>query len=231
MFDKVINYGDSFTTAHECKCNEEDLWFRQLFEDYPADRFINRAKSGNNFSYMFLEASHDAITQEGKLLQIVSLGVLQRLPLYTDGWYDKETLKTDNTLNECQKYFETLWVKDLDDPKLADLYHPTLLYAELFNKVQHLNELANKKGNKIVFVNMFHSEKEYNDRHPLIEPFEQEVVNVGNYFDYEHSCNTVCYEACIDPVDSDKYGRMGHHGAEGQQRFAHYMSDKIKKYL
>jgi len=231
MFDKIINYGDSFTTAHECQCAEDNLWFRKLFKDYPAETFINRAKSGNNFSYMFLEASHDALTQQGKLLQIVSLGVLQRLPLYTDGWYDKETLKTNSSLTDCQKYFETLYVKDLHDPKLTNLYHPTLIYAELFNKMQHLHELADKNNNKIVFVHMFHKDKEYNERHPLIEPFENNVLQIGNYFDHTLSCNNICFDAGIEPVDADKYGRYGHHGAEGQKMFADQMSDNIKKYL
>ena len=232
MFDKIINYGDSFTHTESCECAEEDLWFRHVLKEYPSDKFINRAWPGNNPDLMVLEAVHDCLSQQGKLLQIFSIPPITRLPMYTDEWYNEAKLKSVNDkgqptqLEDCQKYFSTFSVYDVNQKSLVPMFHPVLRWTQLYSKILQLDTLSAKHGNKIIFVHMHHKACEYS-KNPLTSPFEDLVKQMPNYFDESISCNNICFEAGINPIDVDKFGRDGHHGSVGQEYFGRCMTDKI----
>tara|TARA_B100001094_G_scaffold29509_1_gene24612 strand:- start:558 stop:1355 length:798 start_codon:yes stop_codon:yes gene_type:complete len=265
MFDKIINYGCSFTVAESCECAEEDIWFRHALKEYPADKFINRAIEGQAIDMMCLEAVHDCLSQQGKLLQIFSIPPITRLPTWTDGWYGEAKLKPlndkgqPNKLEDCQKYFAPFSASDIAaklEPHIPNndigtnitmintdksmqenirsamrpMFHPVLRWARLYSNILQLDTLSPKHGNKIVFAHMHYTEDEYSVN-PLITPLEERVKQMPNYFDESISCDKICFEAGIDPVDADTFGRQGHHGAAGHEYFGKFMSDRIKKIL
>lgn len=245
MAKKVIIYGDSFSTPTYCNTVCESMWYRHVVVDNETN-FVLRARPGNSTGHMFLEASHDCITNTHPITMIVGIGVLQRLPTYTDGWHDESVLtdidltinpwpdpprKTD--LTDCLKYMDSYRADCVDDNRrhgriIVDLFHPTLLWANLYKDIIGLNCLAKKHGHRLLIVHMSHYETEYFCNHPLTKPLEI-AAQQCDYFPPIHSCNQVCHDAGIKPWDYEKYGRHGHHSVQGQQYFGKYIKDLLQK--
>ena len=212
------------------------MWYRYVFSQYKDEQFINRTKPSNSVGTMFLQAGHDCLTNIVPIMIIVALGPLQRLPMYTDGWYGQETL-TDvdvvtakeryplpprpTDLGDCQQYFERYDVKDVTK-KSINLFHPTLLWANLYDQVVKLDALTRARNHKMMIVHMCHNEKEYNINHPLVRPLELAAVRC-NYINEENSCSLICKRAGIQPHDFNEWGYFGHHSAEGQRHFGKHI--------
>jgi len=240
MYDKIINYGDSFTTAKNCSCDEDELWFRIVFQKYDNDKFLNRAMSGNSLEAIGLEVMHDSLTHKGNLLQIVSIPVLPRIMMYNDGWYEEEDLtyekildhgKRKTTLLDCQKYFETFWIDDIKDKHMLNMYHPTLIRAKMLSQVIALTEFVRKQGNEVIFVHMTEQVKEFDQRHPLISPFYKKVCDMDNYVSEHYSCRKVCSDAGIRPWDHEQYANHGHYGKDGHEYFAKIIKTKLQNFI
>jgi hypothetical protein len=236
MFNKIIIYGDSLSNTESCQTIDEHMWYRYVFPEYSSDKFINRSKLGNSVGTMFLQAGHDCLTHVDPIMIVVALGPLQRLPAYTDGWYDKEILTNINSnstaeqyplppkptgLQDCQPYFDSYSSQKVS-MDTVNLFHPTLLWSTMYDQVNKLNALVEKHNHSMLVVHMSHLKKEYNLKHPLISPLENAAMNC-NYINEDHSCNNVCKNVGIKPWDFDEYGYHGHHSKEGQEYFGKYI--------
>jgi hypothetical protein len=246
MTTKIVIYGDSFSTPANCNTVCESMWYRHIFVDNEKNEFVSRARAGNSTGHMFLEASHDCITNTQPITMIIGLGPLTRLPTYTDGWHDESALTdidtSNNTwpapprrtdLSDCLKYMDSYSADQIDSDRLAgrivvDLFHPTLLWANLYKNIISLSCLAKKNSHKLLIVHMHHVTTEYFPNHPLMKPLEQSAQQCA-YFGPTYSCHKVCKEAGIKPWDYDLYGQHGHHSVEGQQYFGKYIKDLLQK--
>ena len=230
MPKKIIVYGDSFSNPTCCKTKCDKMWYRHLSPEHAKADVINRARAGNNTAHMFLEATHDCVTNQHPIHMLVGLGPLQRLPKYTDKWYHEEFIKPTEQpgLRDYLEYMQSHTPSDIElmnnekgrtlvDP-LVDMYHPTLLWSNLYKNIIGLDCLARKHGHHLLVVHMHHTEYEHHREHPLVAPLER-TAKQCNYVDHQHSCHSVCKHADIRPWDFDTYGAHGHHSAEGQAFF------------
>ena len=230
MARKIIVYGDSFSTPEQCDTTCDNMWYRHVVEGNGEAMVLNRARPGNNSRHMFLEATHDCLTHKDPVDLMIGLGPLQRLPKYTDGWYDHESMRhtPETTLAECTPYLASHTPNELElsnrarartmTDALMEMYHPTLLWANLYKDVIGLHTLAQGRGHRLLVVHMHHHEFEHNRHHTLTRPLEQEAAQC-HYMDQTHSCHAVCKRAGILPWDHAQFDEWGHHSAEGQRHF------------
>ena len=240
MPKKIFVYGDSFSTPTCCAVTCENMWYRHVYEVDTLADVTNRARSGNNTAHMFLEATHDCVTNEHPVDLLIGLGPLQRLPKYTDGWYHEESLRptSNTTLEHCLKYMHSQTPGELELQNtqkarrmvdaLFEMYHPTLLWANLYKNIISLHRLAQHHGHRLLVVHMHHREFEHNRHHTLTNPLE-EGANRCNYIDQLDSCHAVCARAGIKPWDHDEYGEYGHHSTEGQMFFGKHVKRLLEK--
>jgi hypothetical protein len=231
---KIFVYGDSFTTPANCRTTCEHMWYRYVSDENRTAVVVNRARSGNNTAHMFLEATHDCLTNERPVDLLIGLGPLQRLPKYTDGWYHEESLlpTADTTLEHCLEYMRSQTPSEMELQNtqrarttvdvLFEMYHPTLLWANLYKNIVSLDRLAQHHGHRLLVVHMHHREFEHNKHHTLIKPLEEGAI-LCNYIDQLDSCHVVCARAGIRPWDYDEHGEHGHHSAEGQMFFGKHI--------
>ena len=234
MPKKIFVYGDSFTTPKNCRTACEHMWYRYISDENRTADVFNRARAGNNTAHMFLEATHDCLTNERPVDLLIGLGPLQRLPKYTDGWYHEESLRptADTTLEHCLEHMRSQTPGELELENrqrartmvdvLFEMYHPTLLWATLYKNIISLHRLAQHHGHRLLVVHMHHIEFEHNRHHTLTKPLE-EGAGLCNYIDQQDSCHAVCARAGIRPHDHDKYGACGHHSTEGQTLFGKHI--------
>jgi len=231
---EIVVYGDSFSNPDNCKARCSDMWYRHVAQENFDATVTNRARAGNNTQHMFLEATHDCVTNTTPLKMLIGLGPLARLPKYTDKWYDEELIRgTDITdyLGHMQSHRPTDADNfDIKDTRLMEMYHPTLLWANLYKNVISLDAMARKHGHDILIVHMHHTEYEHHRDHPLVRPLE-EMATHCNYVEQLHSCNAVCRQAGILPWDKDQYGSDGHHSAEGQIHFGRHIRALLEERL
>ena len=219
---RTIVYGDSFSFPGTCNTSADDMWYTHVFA--PTQEILNRAKPLNNTETMFLQATHDCVTHKEPAQLVIALGPLQRLPTYTDGWYDKETLKPvdeeghNTDLSHCQQHFNSFVWRDAEEGKNLDLFHPTYLWARLYSNIITLDALCRQLGHRLLVLHMSVHDRDFNTDHPLIRPLGERVSDL-DYIGETHSCTSVCRQANIKPWDYDKYGWIGHHSADGQRHF------------
>lgn len=233
----LIVYGDSFSTPVSSLTDPDKMWFRYAWPDHGV--LVNRSRPSNSTQAMFLEATHDAITRTEPTKLVVALGPLSRLPIYRDGWYDREQL-TENrpedgstaTLADASARLQSLRVDELESApskSLIDLFHPTLLWSVLFQQVLCLGALCRDRGHDLRVLHMSHAKQDYYGRHVLTSPLQLAVSREGSYLHIEHSCSSVCHRAGIRPHDYDQYGWGGHHGPEGQRHFGLYIRQLLQQ--
>ena len=242
MYNKIFIYGDSFSHPPACRTVETDMWYHHAFSAHTTAQFISRTNTRMSADNMFLQAGHDCITQSDPAHMVIALGPLQRVSMYTDGWYSEEQLQDidyatagkrfpalprQTDLTDCWPYFDSLRPSAANRENI-NLFHPTLLWAKLYDHIVKLDALAHKHGHSITVLHMSHTEKEYNQNHPLVTPLERAAMQC-NYITEAHSCSAVCQQAGIKPWDFDLYGNGGHHSTEGQIYFGNYIKQlKIK---
>lgn len=229
MIEKTFVYGDSFSD-HEfinslANIKHDEMWYAQFVEgDLTA-----RTRSGKCPQTMFLQATHDAIIEQKPVRMIVALGVCERLTVYTDGWYDKESLKEHDpttplpmparrtTLTDCEQYF----AQAAPNRHNTQQFHPTLIWANIFKGILDLHLLCKSRGHQLLLLHMNATPDSVwiNKRHPLIRPLCEHAESLHNYLGEQHSCHELCRQQQIRPLDYDKYGWQGHHGREGQRHF------------
>ena len=234
MSKKIFVYGDSFSEPMSCNTTCDHMWYRHIYDRDTVVDVTNRARPGNNTGHMFLEATHDCLTNERPVDLLIGIGPLQRLPKYTDGWYHEESLRPTayTTLEHCLEYMRSQTPSEMElqntqkartmVDSLFEMYHPTLLWANLYKNIVSLDRLAQHHGHRLLVVHMHHKEYEHNRYHVLTKPLE-EGVNLCNYINQLDSCHAVCARTGIRPHDYDKYGASGHHSTEGQTFFGKHI--------
>tara|TARA_A100001015_G_scaffold201718_1_gene225218 strand:- start:1725 stop:2444 length:720 start_codon:yes stop_codon:yes gene_type:complete len=226
--DTVI-YGDSFSNLEIVRdlCGRQtdrtDMWYHGFCTGDLIDRTTPRKTPGT----MFLQATHDALTRKTPTRLIVALGVCERLPAYTDGWYGEEVINEDNNMDDCEPYFTET---EVNRSNMAQL-HPTLMWTQIYKEIVQLSLLCDTHRHQLMITHMnTDAVGQYiNKRHPLIRPLCQLAESLPCYFNEQHSCKTVCQEAGVKPLDYAQYGWDGHHGPEGQRIFAEHMATLAKE--
>jgi hypothetical protein len=229
---ETIIYGDSFSNSDACRCTAEQMWFAQVFDD--TNNITDRTKSQNNVDTMFLQATHDCVTHSAPTRMVIALGPLQRLGMYTDGWYESERLLAldgdgrPHDLADCQQYFSSFTV-DHVNRHTQNLFHPTYLWAKLYSDILRLDALCARSGHRLLVLHMSVTKRPYNTGHPLVAPLER-AMDRARYINEEHSCTRVCEQAGIRPWDYDRYGWIGHHSAEGQAHFGRHIRSILQSW-
>ena len=213
----------------------EQMWYAPFIQG----EMVDRTKPGQSPFTMFLQATHDAITEQEPVRIIVALGACERLPVYTDGWFDDEKLKDIDpstpfphkprrtTLTDCGQYFD----RALINKHTTEQFHPTMLWANIYKNIIDLHTRCGQEGHQLMIVHMNAAQDDVwiNKSHPLVRPLCERAESFDNYFTEDESCRLLCEAAGIEPIDSDLYGRHGHHGPEGQQHFSKHMQARVQE--
>lgn len=238
MIEKTLIYGDSFSNYEYINklhpIDRDDMWYTSMTIGYTVDR----TKVGQSPHTMFLQATHDAITEEKPVRIIVALGACNRLTEYTDGWYGEEKLKDvdpktplpdparKTTLSDCEPYFDCVHATKHN----MSLFHPTLLWANIYKGIADLDLWCRYKGHELLVLHMHTTPDNtwINKRHPLIAPLCQHTEALSNYLTEWESCCRLCEIAGIQPLDHHKYGWQGHHGVDGQRHFGSHVQARVE---
>ena len=239
MIEKTFVYGDSFSNLEFLSqmgdILQEQMWYAPFVEG----ELVDRTKPGKSPFTMFLQATHDAVTERKTVRMIVALGSCERLPVYTDGWFDEEQLRDIDpdtplpsepkrtTLTDCERYFDRVVITKQN----MHQFHPTMLWANLYKNILDLDTRCRAEGHQLVVLHMNATQDSVwvNKRHPLVRPLCERVESLPNYFDESESCRRLCEIAGITPMDASEYGKDGHHGVEGQQHFCRHMRARIRE--
>ena len=239
MIEKTFVYGDSFSNlallTELSDIKQEQMWYTPFIEG----ELVDRTRPGKSPFTMFLQATHDAVTEGKTVRMIVALGSCARLPVYTDGWFDEEKLRDIDpntpwpsepqrtTLTDCEKYFDRVVLSKQN----MHQFHPTMLWANLYKNILDLDTRCKDEGHQLMVVHMNTTEDAVwvNKRHPLVRPLCERAESLPNYFNESESCCRLCEIAGIHPLDHHKYGWQGHHGVEGQQHFSQHMQARIRE--
>ena len=228
MVEKTFVYGDSFSShrfiSTLCDITQQDMWYWPSVEG----ELVDRTKAGKSPAIMFLQATHDIVTATRPVRIIVALGVCNRVPVYTDGWYEKEQLSwqdpntpwpdkpRETTLTDCEQYFESASLDRIDPNQL----HPSLMWSQIYKGITDLAIRCAQQGHQLLVVHMNASAVDrIKKSHPLIAPLCQQAETLDCYINEWTSCRMVCKDQGILAVDADRYGTNGHHGPEGQRAF------------
>ena len=229
MVEKTFIYGDSFSNL-ECLRTMSDIVQEQMwYAPFVQGRLIDRTKPGKSPLTMFLQATHDALTEQRPVRMIVALGACVRLPVYTDGWYDEERLGVvdpttpwpsparKTTLTDCEPYFDRVGINRQNTQQ----FHPTMLWANIYKNISDLHTRCDVDGHQLMVLHMNTTPDNtwINKQHPLVRPLCEHAESLDNYITEKHSCNQLCRQQKIQPLDYHTYGWDGHHGPEGQQHF------------
>ena len=214
---KTFVYGDSFSNHEICKCPQDRMWYSRFVEG----ELIDRTRAGASTQEMFLLAATDALTHTGERF-LFGAGVLYgRLPIYSDGVYTDEKIGAAHSLEECLPYVET----QKFEPRFSvAMFHHTWVWATFYTQVAAMSALLQSRGHEWLLTHMSTPKDEhFNPQHPLIKNSHEHVNAMKNYVDHANSCQQVCMEWGIRPLDWQTYGRHGHHTMEGQQFFGKWI--------
>ena len=198
---------------------------------------VDRTRPGKSPFTMFLQATHDALTEKSPVRMIVALGACQRLPIYTDGWYADEKLKPcdpntplpsparPTTMDDCEQYIDRAEVSRENILQ----FHPTLLWASIFKGISDLALRCENNGHQLLILHMNTCPDSVwiNKSHPLIKPLCDYAENLINYLSEHESCKLLCEEQGIRPLDHDQWSWSGHHGLKGQLFFGEHVRKKV----
>ena len=237
MIEKTFVYGDSFSNykfanSLDASIQRKDMWYNHI----SVGDVIDRTKPGKSPYTMFLQATHDAITNTDPVRMIVALGACQRLTTYTDGWYEEETLKDVDpntplpdparrtTLTDCEPHLDRA---EVNKQNMAQ-FHPTLLWASIYKHTLDLALRCDTQGHQLIILHMNTTPDNtwINRSHPLIAPLCERAEALPNYITEHESCNHLCRQQGIRPMDYDTYGWHGHHGHDGHRYFGTYIAEK-----
>ena len=237
MVEKTFVYGDSFSSVQFistlCDIKRQQMWYHEFVEN----ELVDRTKAGQSPFTMFLQATHDAITETSGVRMIIALGACHRLPTYTDGWYGEEQLKPvdpttplpaparPTTLSDCEKY---LGRASMTKENLLQ-FHPTLMWAMIYKGIVDLGLRCAQQGHQLLVLHMNTTPTTpwINKSHPLIAPLCQHAESMRNYITEADSCCQVCQRSAVRPADYDSYGWQGHHGPEGQAYFGKHIQQIV----
>ena len=238
MVEKTFVYGDSFSSVQFistlCDITHQQMWYH----DFVAGELVDRTKVGKSPATMFLQATHDAITEKKPVRIIVALGACGRVPIYTDGWYEEEQLSwqdpatpwpdkpRETTMTDCEQYFASASLDRIDPQQL----HPSLMWSQIYKGITDLALRCVQQQHQLLVLHMNASANDrIKKRHPLIAPLCQQAESLDCYIDESHSCMTVCEDKAIRSMDHDRYDVHGHHGPEGQAEFARHVGKIVEE--
>ena len=238
MIEKTFIYGDSFSNHEHINgleaLDRNSMWYAPL----SVGDTIDRTKMGKSPPTMFLQATHDAMTQKTPVRMIVALGACARLTEYTDEWHAEEKLKDvdpstplpeparKTTLNDCEPYLDRVEITEHN----MSQFHPTLLWANIYKGIADLNLLCGSRGHQLLVLHMNTTPDNtwINKSHPLIAPLCRHAEALDNYLTEQESCCHLCQTNGIKPLDYDTYGWQGHHGIEGQSYFGSHVHKRVE---
>ena len=237
LTEKTIIYGDSFSSLDYirtlCDIHRGQMWYAPLV----CGELTDRTRAGKSPFTMFLQATHDAITEASPVRMIVALGACHRLPTYTDGWYGEEQLKPvdpntplpdparPTTLSDCEKYLDRASMTKDNLPQ----FHPTLMWAMIYKGIVDLGLRCAEHGHQLLVLHMNTTPTTpwINKTHHLIAPLCQRAESMQNYIMEVDSCCHICQQSDVRPLDYDSYNWQGHHGPEGQAIFGKHIKKLI----
>ena len=238
MIEKTFVYGASSSSLQFmstlCDITQQQMWYHDFVEGV----LVDRTKAGKSPSTMFLQATHDIVTSTQPVRILVALGTCYRVPIYTDGWHEKEQLTwqdpttpwyyppRETTLGDCEQYLDSARLDGIDPQQL----HPTLVWAQIYKGITDLAVRCGQQQHQLLVVHMIAcANDKVKKEHPLIAPLCRQAESLDCYINEVHSCRTVCESKGIRSMDHDQYGVQGHHGPEGQAEFARHVGKIIEE--